>query len=487
MSVSQEESKAQAPPGAAPEYSVIPPTFKPPRWRDVPCIFILLSFLIGFIVVATLDLIDYSKTRCYKSSFGDSRVVFFDPQILSLISICILFTFIFAGLYYCIAAMYTSHFVMISMALQIAVSLGCSIFYLSQARWLSGAFSILWLISSAIIYWIVRTFIHTATIQIDITMRVAERNASLIFISVLGALFSAAWSVLIGSVALAGFGKTISEECSAKHRLRPEGEFLALLAYVAISNYLMTEMVKGCVRVAICYTFGWWCFMPKAQPPSAFVTDTRDEFPSIPSVTWMGLLASLTYSLGSICLSSLWLAVVKLLSQILAIWSQALMVNPTVDVGPDISLILLAWLLSNFVSYLDSALTHFNNYILVYIAVDNVSYFEGFIRSLDLIASEGFNAVLNDCLAGGTLTFGSWCIASIVALIAYIYMRWIQPYPVDGIYFICSYVLLISMQICSILTTGISSGVQTIFVAMAAEPARLRQVHPQVYEALTSQ
>lgn len=464
-------------------------SFKEPHWRDVPCIFLFLLFLIGFVVIATMDLIDYNKTKCFRSLYGDPRVALFEPEILGILGVCILLTFAFAGLYYCLAAVWTKQFIGISMAVELCVSLGTAIFYLAQRQWLSGAFSVVWLVFSGMLYWAVRRFNKTAFRQLAVALQIADRNPSLIVISCLGALLSAAWSVLVGSVALASFGKAITPECSANHTVRTECQFLVVIFYLGITNYLFTESLKAVIRVSICYTYGWWCFVPSyhlsqnGNGPSNQIA----EFPSIPYTSWLGLLAGITYSFGSVCFSSIWIALMRLVTLILGAWSQTLMVDSVnMKASEDISLVILAWLLSIFVAHVDSALTHFTNYILVFIAVDNVSYLEGFKQAWKLVTKHGLGAVIRDCLAAGALTFGPWCIGMAVALCSYIYMRFIHPYPYEGAFFVCCYILMVSTQISSIILTVISSGVQTLFVAMSSEPERVKQVHPHTFNLLSS-
>jgi len=467
--------------------------FKEPRWRDVPCIFLFVLFLVGLVVIACIDLSDYSHTKCYRSHYGDPWVALFRPEILGIVAVCNLLTFVGAALYYTLAAACPKQFLGVSMAIELAVSLGCAVFHLAQHQWLSGTFSTVWLVFSALLYWGVQRFVKRATGHLAVVVGVAARNPSMLLICTLGAILCAAWSVLIAAVTLASFGKAITSECSARHAARTEGQFLAVVIYLGITNYLFVEAVKAVVRISVCYTYGWWCFVPSGDrppgPPS--VTGHRPnthrptEFPSIPYASWLGLLAGLSYSFGSVCFSSIWLALLKLLAQLLAAWSQTLMVNSVnIKVSEDVSLVILAWILSNCVTYLDVALCHFTNYVMVYIAVDNVSYLEGFRRAAELVVSQGVNAIACDCLAAGALTFAPWCVGMAVALGAYVYMRFIQVFPPEGAFFIGCYVMLVSIQISSILLTVLSSGVQTVFVAVASEPERVRRVHPHLYSLL---
>lgn len=447
------------------------------RWTEIPGIFLFLGIIGGFIAIAVIDLQDYNKTKCFNFLFGDARVAFFDPSILTILSVSMALSMILTMMYYFVAVRVPNGFVHMSFALQLVVTLTCVVIYLVQTSWLSGALSVLWLLLSGGLYYILRVNMQTVTVELRITAQVITSNPSIIVISILGAVFSAAWSVLVAAVTIAGFSKTVSEECSISRVLRPEGQFLGILSFVAISHYTLSEVIKGAIRVAACNVFGWWYYMPNELPDSA-------EYARLHGVTWEGLFLALTYSLGSVALSSLILALSKLCAQVIGAWSQELMVSSGLVQTQDVSVIVLAWVASNCVWCLDSLLSHFTNYVLVHVALYNHSYVRGSRKALSLMYTEGVRAVANDCLAGSTFMFASWCIGTLAALAAYVYMRWIAMYDTDGIYFVTSFIVIVCVQISSVILVGMSSGIQTIFVAYSNDPHMLRETHAHVYELL---
>lgn len=458
---------------------------KKTKWRDVPYIFVVLVILIGFIVVSGIDLSDYRRTQCFTSYFGDPRVMFFAPNMLGILAISMGIALVASGLYYIVAACYTDYFIIVSMAIQVMISLGTSVFYLCQLRLLSGVFSLVWLVSSCLMYWFLSPYIKTATTQLNIAMCFAERNPFILVICLLGALFTAAWSTLVGAVILASFGKAITQDCSHKNILRPEGEFLTLLAYTIMCNYLVADLVKAVVRSVVCSTCECWCFMPRK-----YLTDNEngpvDEYPSITAITWTGLLYALTCYLGALCLSSLLLAASKLLSHAMNAWSQVMLVNGPRPNTQDVSAILLAWIFSHCTIVMDALLNHFSNYVIIFITMKNMSYLDGFKCTLNLLIDQGLTALINDGLACGTLTFSSWCVGSASTLFTYLFMRFVFGYPIEGTFFVCSFVMAVNVQLSSVLLSGVSTGVQTLFVAMSTETHRFQRAHPEACARLAS-
>lgn len=437
---------------------------QPARWTDTLWIAIFLSVTIGFVVIAAVDLSDYVKTSCFRLTIGDPRVILFDPHVLAIMAACILTAMALSALYYSLAAVFTQYVVWITILLQLAVSLGSSVFYLVEQKWLEGTLCLMWMLLSIFVYWLLKDNVKHATSILVAVMDVASHHPMTIIVGAVAALLTAAWSVLVGSVILAGLGKLETGKCAANGRRRPEPEFLGLLVYLAVANYTMGEVIKAIVRISLCNVYGWWFYEVKNRPRYLCMD---------------GLKKAFSCSLGSLCFASFWIAVVSVATQILGALSQLLMTN-----GTEVSIVLTAWLINRFVCVFDCILSHFTNYILVHICLYNHSYIQGAQSSARILKAEGRRAVANDFLAGGTLTFGSWCIGTCSALVCYLYLRCLGDYPMEGVYFLTAYTTVIGMQIGSVFTTCIASGVQTLFVAMAVDPHRLQETHPEAFETL---
>jgi hypothetical protein len=124
-----------------------------------------------------------------------------------------------------------------------------------------------------------------------------------------------------------------------------------------------------------------------------------------------------------------------------------------------------------------------------------------------MIKDRGIDALVNECLIGPVLSMGATFIAYACALLAYLYLIFTSPaYNADGGYtpVVVAFAFLIGLQICKldgqvlvdgrvltcvpgkIFTTPLSSGIDTIFVAMAWDPDVLMREHPDLYHRMVA-
>jgi len=83
---------------------------------------------------------------------------------------------------------------------------------------------------------------------------------------------------------------------------------------------------------------------------------------------------------------------------------------------------------------------------------------------------------------------GSVFVGFCCALLGFVYSLSIEPGYSSGswTFAIIAFCFLIGSQICSIMVTPISTGVDTIFVAAAWDPEVLQRDHPDLYSQLLS-
>lgn len=101
-----------------------------------------------------------------------------------------------------------------------------------------------------------------------------------------------------------------------------------------------------------------------------------------------------------------------------------------------------------------------------------------------MIKERGIDALVNECLIGPVLSMGAVFVAYATALTAYVFLRITDPpYNQSGDYtpVLVAFAFLIGLQICNVFTVPISSGIDTIFVAMAWDPQVLTQRHSELY------
>ena len=82
---------------------------------------------------------------------------------------------------------------------------------------------------------------------------------------------------------------------------------------------------------------------------------------------------------------------------------------------------------------------------------------------------------------------GATFVAFVCALMAYLYLIFTDPpYNRDGDFtaVVVAYAFLIGLQITNCFTTPLSSGIDTIFVAMAWDPEALMRGHSELYHSM---
>ena len=82
---------------------------------------------------------------------------------------------------------------------------------------------------------------------------------------------------------------------------------------------------------------------------------------------------------------------------------------------------------------------------------------------------------------------GATFVAYACALMAYLYLVFTKPAYNDGGTFtpvIVAYAFLIGLQITNCFTVPLSSGIDTLFVAMAWDPEVLMREHPDLYQRM---
>lgn len=78
-------------------------------------------------------------------------------------------------------------------------------------------------------------------------------------------------------------------------------------------------------------------------------------------------------------------------------------------------------------------------------------------------------------------------VGYVCALLAYLYLLFTDPaYNSNGEFtpVVLAFAFLIGFQIANIFTTPLSSGIDTIFVAMGWDPQVLAQDHPEIYNEM---
>jgi hypothetical protein len=191
---------------------------------------------------------------------------------------------------------------------------------------------------------------------------------------------------------------------------------------------------------------------------------------------------AMTYSFGSICFGSLIVAFINIIRELLNIARQANASN-----GGNVMVGFIICCIDCFINLIDWMITYFNNYAYTYVALYGKAYLPAARDTWQIVRARGIDALINDCLIGNVLTFGSLTVGFFSALLGYLILKLTAPaYNSSGGFYpiIVGFSFLVGMQIGNITTVSIGNGVQTFFVALAKDPDVFRMSYPDVFERL---
>ena len=260
---------------------------------------------------------------------------------------------------------------------------------------------------------------------------------------------------------------------------------IGLVAFVTFAGYWITEVIKNVIHVTISGVYATWFFAPHHTPKGSTRGAAR---------------RALTYSFGSISFGSLIVAIIQFLRHLASV-AQHSNAN-TGNIATDCAFCFLRCILG----LVQWAVQFINRYAFSYMALYGDSYIQSakatWVRPpppprgiqfhalncpQKLIKDRGIDALVNECLIGPVFTMGATFVAYVCALLAFLYLNFTDPaYNADGSFtaVIVAYAFLIGLQITNCFTTPLSSGIDTLFVAMAWDPEVLMREHPDLYSRM---
>lgn len=385
--------------------------------------------------------------------------------------ICIAVAVILSLLYMMVARTWTKMLIWVTGILNICLGLATAIYMLYQKYWSGGIVFLVFVIFTIICFisWIPR--IPFSVVMLQASMDVARRHGHVFVVSLVGGLVAAALSVWFSITMVAVYVKYEpgnNPACDASGGGCSQATVIGLMVFITFAGYWISEWLKNTIHTTVAGIYGSWYF-----------SHGEANFPR--GATRSAARRALTYSFGSISLGSLVVAIINLLRQLCSIAQQH-----AAGSGDTLASIFFC-VLGCFISILDWAVQFVNRYAFCHIALYGSSYFEAAKNTWTMIKNRGIDALVNQCLIGPVFSMGATFVAYATALSAYVFLRVTDPaYNANGDYtpVILAYAFLIGLQVCNVFTTPISSGVDTIFVAMGWDPHVLMERHNELYERM---
>ncbi|KAL6053502.1 pH nine-sensitive protein 1 [Balamuthia mandrillaris] len=234
-----------------------------------------------------------------------------------------------------------------------------------------------------------------------------------------------------------------------------------LSVFLLFSFYWTSQVIKNVVHVTAAGTFATWYFRQSNAMPS--------------NPTLKSFKRASTTSLGSICLGSLIVAVLKTL--------RAICYSLRRNNSDNIVLVIIGFLAECIIALLDALLRYFNTYAFTQVAIYGKTYVQAAKDTWEMFTTHGLWAIINDNIISSVLTLAAFVsggvTATFAALITYFVEvdAWIAMTVIG--FFIGFVVVLVVLEV-------VESAVVTIFVCFAEDPQTLQFNHPQLHARLQS-
>ncbi|KGQ99164.1 protein PNS1 [Candida albicans P94015] len=459
-----------------------------PKFNDWPFAIFFWLVVAGFIAVAGITLNALRSTYGFQggSIYGSGNTFTLNTNTIILFAFIIVMAFILSAAIIVFARLNPKAFIVTGVILNVVLGIGTAIFYFVEKYYSAAIVFLIFALFGAWCYWSSRHRIPLSATILTIVIDVMKMYPSTLIASFIGLIFSAAFSALFSIVIVATYVKydpnSNNEACSVGGGSCSKGKLIGVLVFVFFAGYYISEVIRNVIHVVIAGIYGTWYYLANSDQGA----------PKHPALS--SLKRALTYCFGSITFGSLIVSLIQLLRQFISI----LRSNFAADGN--------GWgvcgmiILDFFVGFIDWLVRYFNKYAYCYVALYGKSYIKSAKDTFDLIRFKGMDALINDMFINTALNLYSLFVAYLVALLAYLYLKFTKPeYNSGGAFYapVIAFAFLIAGQINRISLTVIESGTATFFVALAKDPEIFQMTnrnrfddifrnYPQVLEKITS-
>ncbi|KAF2676424.1 DUF580-domain-containing protein [Lentithecium fluviatile CBS 122367] len=445
-----------------------------PKWNDLWAGILLIAVFLGYTAASGIAIQGYSHTFSFNGGgiYGSQNDFGLSTNTIVLFAFVLAAATVLSYAYMWAARAFTKQFIWITGILNIVFGLVTALYMLSRRYWSGGIvfliFSIFYIF--CFISWIPR--IPFSVLMLRTAIDVSKKYGHVYVVSLIGGVLAAAfgaWYSVTLTAIYVKYQPGNNPACSTGAGGCSNAKVIGLIVFVTFAMYWISEWLKNTIHVTISGVYGSWYFMG------------HNNFPK--GATRGALKRALTYSFGSISLGSLIVAIIQFLRQICSAARQS-----AAQDGNIVGVVLLCCL-ECLIGILNWAVEFLNRYAFSYIALYGKSYFAAAKDTWKMIKDRGIDALVNECLIGPVLSMGAFFVAYTCAFLAYLYLIFTSPaYNQDGAYtpVVVAFAFLIGLQICQIFTTPLSSGIDTIFVAMAWDPEVLMRDHSDLYHQMVA-
>jgi len=405
-----------------------------------------LLFFVQLVALVVLAIYYYRRFKDEQNQHPDQETTFqLDSTGWGLLAVFVAVGAVCAAIWLEVIKRYATCLVWFSLLLSAASTLAFAILMFGMGSIVGGiVFLVLFALNCLYIY-AVRSRIPFTTAILKIVVDIIRDYHGTVFTAYVAILFSIAW-IFTWTIAASSALNSL-ENSDASNGVRGVVYFFFLVSF-----YWTSQVIANVVHTTTAGTVASWYFLYPDNMPQ---NPTMESFKR---ASWT--------SLGSICLGSLIIAVVRALRTIV----QQAMQNENEFVR---------CIVMCLINLLDSMVTYFNVYAFTEIAIYGKTYCESASAAWQLLRSRGIDALVNDDLSGGVLMLGGLFSGLVCAGIGAILSRWVLTMGAWGAW--AALAGIIGLAITMIAMEVVSSAVTAFFVCFAEDPAALQATKPEVY------
>ncbi|KAJ8293906.1 Protein PNS1 [Rhodotorula toruloides] len=434
-----------------------------PKFNDVIFALLFLAQLGAFIAISVISLraLPASEGSVGLGQSGGTATTL-NASTAWLLAIISGTALVLSILLLVLVRLFTKIILELCLLLAVAMSIGYAVYMWVERYWSGAIIFTIFAVISILAYPGMRRRIPFSKALLLFVIRVAKFHPSVYVIALIGTTLTAAYSAYwaISVVAIYQKWSPNAEGASTGGGTPSSGAVIGLMVFAVFNLYYTTQFLT--------YYGG------------------RDA----KMVAWEAFKRASTYSFGSIAFGSL--IILQSYES-----GQGDVIGAAVACVAQCCVGCIAW-----------AVEYFNRYAYVSISLYGEAYIPAAKQTWSLFRDRGITALINDCLVSNIWTFGSYAVGGLASLFAYTYVRTSQPgYTQDNsglVAVLIGYVRVspsptpsevtnepaeqafaIGFFIChSLGYAGLSSGVSTVFVALAHDPEVLAERDPELFAVI---
>ncbi len=444
---------------------------KKPKFRDPIFALFFLAVFAGFIALSVISLRSYSISNVPGglNGSGIGRTLNYHTAILLMLSCAVALGL--SIIYIFLVKTFTRAILEVTLALSVIINIAYCVLLWVRGFTSAAIIFTIFAVFSVIAYFFMRKRIPLTKLFLLAIIRASNEYKSAYVTALVGLLVQTAFSVWWAWTLVATYQR-FTPNAAAAGSSASSGAVTGLVVFLVFAFYYISEVLKNVWFTTVAGIYGVWYYneSPKKVSGAALSSFRRAS----------------TYSLGSIAFGSLITAILDILRAIVNV------IQRQQAAEGDLVGTIIACIAGCCLSFLDWAISYFNHYAYISIALYGNSYIQAAKETWRLLMDRGLTALVNDVLVNIVFTIGSYIIAVLTALFAYVYLRQSDPSyaQTDSGYYsvIVLYAFGLGINIALTLGSGsIGSGVSTLFVGLAEDPHLLAQKDPQLFSAIQAQ